>query len=55
VYLGASALHGAAVPLWAWLVQPGGERDAWVVALVAFGVGAVMYVLRGARAEGARD
>ncbi|MFG2552876.1 hypothetical protein [Streptomyces sp. NPDC048581] len=55
VYLGASALHGAAVPLWAWLVQPAGERGAWVVALVAFGVGAVMYVLRGARAEGARD
>lgn len=55
VYLGASALHGNSVPLWAWLVQPAGEWDAWVVALVAFGVGGALYVLRGARAEGARD
>ncbi|WP_031476759.1 hypothetical protein [Streptomyces bicolor] len=55
VYLGASALRGNSVPLWAWLVQPAAERGAWVVALVAFGVGGVLYVLRGARAEGARD
>ncbi|MFI6008739.1 hypothetical protein ACIBAG_07890 [Streptomyces sp. NPDC051243] len=55
VYLGASALRGNSVPLWAWLVQPAAEGGAWLVALVAFGVGGALYVLRGARAEGARD
>lgn len=54
VYVGAAGLRGGSVPLWAWLVQPAGQRDAWLVALVAFVAGVLLYLLRGARAEGAR-
>nr|WP_234381812.1 hypothetical protein [Streptomyces dysideae] len=54
VYMGAAGVHGGVVPVWAWLVQPAGEWDGWIVALVAFGAGGVLYVVRGARPEGPR-
>ncbi|MET9829133.1 hypothetical protein ABZ078_07440 [Streptomyces sp. NPDC006385] len=55
VYVGAAGLRGNSVPVWAWLVQPAGQWDAWLVALVAFAAGGVLYLRRGARAEEARD
>lgn len=54
VYLGAGGAQRAASTVWAWPVQPGGERGAWAAALTAFVVGGALYVVRGARAEGAR-
>lgn len=54
VYVGAAGLRGPSVPLWAWLVQPAGQGGAWLVALVLFVAGGVLYLLRGARTEGAR-
>ncbi|ELS53262.1 hypothetical protein [Streptomyces viridochromogenes] len=55
VYVAAAGVHGGSVPAWAWLMQPAGERGAWLVALVAFAAGTVLYLLRGARPEGTRD
>jgi hypothetical protein len=55
VYVGAAGLHTSAVPVWAWLMQPAGQRDGWLVALAAFTVGCALYLVRGARAEEARD
>jgi hypothetical protein len=36
-------------------MQPAGQRDGWLVALAAFTVGCALYLVRGARAEEARD
>ncbi|MBT2417157.1 hypothetical protein J7F01_25770 [Streptomyces sp. ISL-22] len=55
VYVAAAGVDGGSVPAWAWLMQPAGERGAWLVALVAFAAGTMLYLLRGARAEGTRD
>ncbi|MEU6590778.1 hypothetical protein ABZ923_16415 [Streptomyces sp. NPDC046881] len=54
VYLGSNAAHGRAAAVWAWPTQPGAQRGAWAVALVAFAAGAVLYAARGARPEGPR-
>ncbi|KOU67364.1 hypothetical protein ADK57_17180 [Streptomyces sp. MMG1533] len=54
VYLGSAGARGlVGTAVWAWPVQPGGERGAWAAALAAFAVGGALYVVRGARAEGA--
>ncbi len=54
VYLGAAGPRGRAATVWAWPVRPGDEPGAWAVALAAFTVGGALYVVRGARGEGAR-
>lgn len=55
VYVAASGLQGRPMPAWAWLMQPAGQRGAWLVALVVFAAGGVLYLRRGARAEGTQD
>ncbi|MEU1179247.1 hypothetical protein ABZ464_16640 [Streptomyces sp. NPDC005820] len=54
VYLAAEGVHGRAVTLWAWPVQPGGVTAAWVVAGGAFALGTAWYAVCGARPEGPR-
>ncbi|MFE9018874.1 hypothetical protein ACFYNL_09930 [Streptomyces sp. NPDC007808] len=54
VYVASAGLRGGSVPVWAWLVQPSGQADAWLVALVTFVGGGLLYLRRGARAEGPR-
>ncbi|MEW2254613.1 hypothetical protein [Streptomyces sp. NPDC047869] len=54
VYLASSGARGRAVTVWAWPMQPGAQPGAWAAALTAFVVGAVLYAVRGARAEGPR-
>ncbi|MFF2202036.1 hypothetical protein [Streptomyces sp. NPDC058145] len=54
VYLASSGARGRAVTVWAWPMQPGAQPGAWAAALTAFVVGAALYAVRGARAEGPR-
>lgn len=54
VYLGSSGARGRAATVWAWPMQPGAQPGAWAAALVAFAMGAALYAVRGARAEGPR-
>ncbi|MGV9903915.1 hypothetical protein ACWDU8_15770 [Streptomyces sp. NPDC003388] len=54
VYLASAGARGRAVTVWAWPVQPGAQPGAWAAALTAFVVGAALYAVRGARAEGPR-
>lgn len=54
VYLGSVGVRGRAVTVWAWPVQPGTQPGAWLAAGVAFVLGTGLYVVRGARPEGAR-
>jgi len=54
VYLASSGARGRAVTVWAWPMQPGAQSGAWAAALTAFVVGAALYAVRGARAEGPR-
>ncbi|MEU1704096.1 hypothetical protein ABZ478_01655 [Streptomyces sp. NPDC005706] len=54
VYLASSGARGRAVTVWAWPMQPGAQPGAWAAALTAFVVGAGLYAVRGARAEGPR-
>jgi hypothetical protein len=54
VYLASSGARGRGVTVWAWPMQPGAETGAWVAALCAFTLGALLYVVRGARPEGHR-
>ncbi|MED7827723.1 hypothetical protein [Streptomyces chiangmaiensis] len=42
-----------AVTVWAWPMQPGTQTGSWAAALAAFAVGGALYVVRGARPEGA--
>lgn len=51
VYLAAPRTPGGAAALWAWPMQPGPQTAAWVVALLAYGLGAALYAVRGARSE----
>ncbi|MFD8369691.1 hypothetical protein ACFV2Z_02760 [Streptomyces sp. NPDC059688] len=54
VYLG---FHGGRRPgatVWAWPMQPGAERGAWLTALAVFALGTAWYAVRGARPEGPR-
>jgi hypothetical protein len=54
VFLGSAGASDRAATVWAWPVQQGGQPGAWITALAAFGVGGALYVVRGARPEGAR-
>ncbi|MFD7220644.1 hypothetical protein ACFV9P_06465 [Streptomyces sp. NPDC059892] len=51
VYLSAPEQPGGAAAFWAWPMQPGPQAGAWVTAVAAYGVGAVVYAGRGARPE----
>lgn len=51
VYLAAPRTPGGAASVWAWLMQPGPQPGAWVVASVAYAVGAVLFAVRGPRRE----
>jgi hypothetical protein len=52
VYLVSNGVHGRAVTVWAWPMQLGGQPGAWLAAGAVFMLGTVLYVVRGARAEG---
>ncbi|MFF8974123.1 hypothetical protein [Streptomyces sp. NPDC014995] len=54
-YLASGGVRGRAVTVWAWPMQPGPQTGAWLVAAAAFALGTALYVVRGARPEGARD
>ena len=54
VYLASGGVHGRAVTVWAWPVQPGPVTAAWVAAGGAFLLGSALYAVRGARPEGPR-
>ncbi|KUN83473.1 hypothetical protein AQJ66_18910 [Streptomyces bungoensis] len=54
VYLASSGARGRAATVWAWPMQPGVQPGAWAAALIAFVLGAALYAVRGARAEGPR-
>ncbi|MFI9805832.1 hypothetical protein ACIHEJ_15940 [Streptomyces sp. NPDC052301] len=54
VYLGGHGAHGRAATVWAWPMQPGAERGAWVAAFTLFVLGAALYSVRGERREGPR-
>ncbi|MFF4588601.1 hypothetical protein [Streptomyces sp. NPDC001388] len=54
VCLASAGVHGRAVAVWAWPVQPGQVTAAWVAAAVAFLLGTALYAVRGARPEGPR-
>ncbi|WP_306323114.1 MULTISPECIES: hypothetical protein [unclassified Streptomyces] len=49
VYLSYSAPGMKTATLWTWSMQPGPQRGAWAVALVAFMVGTMLYVAVGPR------
>lgn len=51
VYLAAPRTPGGAAAVWAWLMQPGPQAGAWVVASVAYAVGAALFAVRGPRRE----
>ncbi|GGU74876.1 hypothetical protein GCM10010260_03480 [Streptomyces filipinensis] len=54
VYMGGHGAHGRAATVWAWPMQPGAERGAWVAAVTLFALGAALYAAVGARPEGPR-
>ncbi|MFC9959789.1 hypothetical protein [Streptomyces sp. JHA19] len=49
MYLGISGLRGTALPVWAWLLEPGAGPGAWATAAVLFTVGGGAYAVKGAR------
>lgn len=51
VYLAAPRTPGGAASVWAWLMQPGPQSGAWVVASVAYAAGAALFAVRGPRRE----
>lgn len=51
VYLAAPRTPGGAASVWAWLMQPGPQPGAWVVASVAYAAGAALFAVRGPRRE----
>ncbi|MEU1432621.1 hypothetical protein ACFYPA_09620 [Streptomyces sp. NPDC005775] len=51
VYLAAPRTPGGAASVWAWLMQPGPQSGAWVVASVAYVAGAALFAVRGPRRE----
>ncbi len=51
VYLAAPRTPGGAASVWAWLMQPGPQPGAWVVASVAYAAGTALFAVRGARPE----
>ncbi|MFI6947515.1 hypothetical protein [Streptomyces sp. NPDC050422] len=51
VYLAAPRTPGGAASVWAWLMQPGPQAGAWVVASVAYATGATLFAVRGPRRE----
>ncbi|WP_433793498.1 hypothetical protein [Actinoplanes sp. CA-252034] len=53
VYAAAPPLDGGPAQIWAWPVQPSTAPLAWWPVLAVFTAGTALYVLRGARADGA--
>lgn len=51
VYLAAPRTPGGAASVWAWLMQPGPQPGAWVVASVAYAAGAALFAVRGPHRE----
>lgn len=51
VYLAAPRTPGGTASVWAWLMQPGPQSGAWVVASVAYAAGAALFAVRGPRRE----
>lgn len=51
VYLAAPRTPGGPASVWAWLMQPGPQTGAWVVASVAYAAGAALFAVRGPRRE----
>lgn len=54
VYLASGGVRGRSVTVWAWPMQPGPQTGAWLAAVATFVLGTALYVVRGARPEGAR-